>query len=246
VIAAATVSHYDAHLEETYVWMCGGFQSAVRAGAEELAAWGIPGKAHDLVLDLGCGFGKHTIPLLAAGARVHAIDASRAMLEILRSKLPPLSDVRILRGEVLDVLDRASTRPDAILCLGDTLTHLPTPAAVERLLRTCATRLAPGGRLALSFRDYTEWRTGDSRRIDLRSDRQRRVHCTVTVLDHVVTVEDTVSEHGTRGPSVRSHVYQKLRLAPERVAELLQQCGAQVERLPDRAGMTRLLAHASA
>lgn len=221
----AAISHYDDHLGDTYVWMCGGLEAAIRAGREELAAWGIPGRRGERVIDLGCGFGKHTIPLLEAGARVEAIDASRRMLEVLRANLPPLGSVRTRCGDIVLQLARSLLRPDAIVCLGDTLTHLPGPVAVQELLQSCARRLAPGGRLALAFRDYSAWSLGETRRFEVRADRHRRVECAVTVLQDAVEVEDSVREQVCGGWTNRAHRYRKLRLAPGTVDAHLRALG---------------------
>lgn len=242
VRSGGSTSHYDEHLGETYVWMCGGIDAAIRAGREEIACYGIPAGPGDLVIDLGCGFGKHTIPLAAAGARVHAMDSSRAMLELLRTNLPPLANVRIRCGDIVEEVGRSLLRPDAIACLGDTLTHLAGPGAVERLLYACARLLVPGGRLALAFRDYSTWAPGETRSFEVRSGPDLRVDCAVTVLRDHVTVEDTICEQAGETWLTRSHRYRKLRLAPAAIEQYLGRVGLLVERLPQDAGMVRILA----
>ncbi len=62
--------------------------------------------------------------------------------------------------------------------MGDTLTHLPTTAAVDELLHLAATNLAPGGSLALTFRDYVGNELEDAQRfIPVRSDSERELMC---------------------------------------------------------------------
>lgn len=240
----ASIAHYDEHLGDIYVWMCGGMEAALRAGREEIAGWGVPARTGERVLDLGCGFGKHTIPLLEAGARVLAIDASHAMLRLLRASVPPQADVRTRCADIVVHLARTLLRPDAILCVGDTLTHLPGPVAVEELLRSCARLLAPHGRLALSFRDYSQWSSGETQRFEVRAEQHRRVDCTVTVLDEHVAVEDCVRDRLCAGWVARRHRYFKLRLDPLHVEEILRDAGLRVQRLADEGGMTRILATA--
>lgn len=242
--AGASIAHYDEHLRETYVWMCGDMDAALRSGREELTAWGLPARRGEQVLDLGCGFGRHAIPLLEAGARVHAVDASHRMLELLRANLPPHASVRTRCGDIVAHVAQTLLRPDAILCLGDTLTHLPAAGAVQKLLHACARRLAPQGRLALSFRDYSCWAPGETRRFEVRADAQRRVECIVTAAPEHVEVEDAVRERVCVGWLTRSHRYRKLRLAPPQVDAWLREAGLQVERLADHAGMIRFLARA--
>lgn len=56
---------------------------------------------------------------------------------------------------------------DAIVCMGDTLTHLPARDDVSRLLSEAYGALRPGGRLVLAFRDLTEELTGTDRSVRL-------------------------------------------------------------------------------
>jgi len=240
--AVASIEHYDEHLGETYAWMCGGFDAAVATGGQELLSWGIPAQRGDLIMDIGCGFGKHVFPLLALGARVHAIDSSRVMLHMLKERLPPFADVRIECGDIVALLESSQVKPDAIICLGDTLTHLPGTEDVARLLRACAGRLVPQGRLAIGFRDYSQWGEGETRVIEVRSEAARRVDCTLTAFEGHMVVEDTIAEQSLGEWKTRSHPYRKLRLRPDTVTDLLVAAGAGVRRLPDHAGMVRILA----
>jgi cyclopropane fatty-acyl-phospholipid synthase-like methyltransferase len=62
--------HYDQHLAPIYVWMAGGCDAALQAGAMELEALGLPLARGDFVLDLGTGFGMHAIPLARGMVRL--------------------------------------------------------------------------------------------------------------------------------------------------------------------------------
>src|SRR5215471_12013718 len=54
---------------------------------EERRVWDLVGEAKGLAIaDIGCGTGRHSLRLAAAGARVHAVDFSQAMLDRARAK----------------------------------------------------------------------------------------------------------------------------------------------------------------
>jgi malonyl-CoA O-methyltransferase len=97
------------------------------------------------VLDLGCGTGRHALPLAEAGALVTAVDFSPGMLA--RARARPGSDR--VRFVVAD-LRRPLPFPDAAFDLvvsGLVLEHLPDlPAFFAEARRT----LRPGGRAVVS------------------------------------------------------------------------------------------------
>lgn len=237
-----TIAHYDSHLRETYVWMCGGMEPALQAGRAEILAWSVPHHPQELVLDLGCGFGKHTLPLLEAGARVHAVDSSQAMLDLLTAYSGAHPALSVECGDLLTALDAFRDQASAILCLGDTLTHLPDAHAVGHVLQGCYDALAAQGMLALSFRDYCGPQAGERKEIPVRADLRRRVDCRLEFEDEHVVVTDVICEHESGEWVTRPHAYRKLRLAPKLVEAMLADAGFHPERLPDAAGMVRIAA----
>ena len=56
-------------------------------------------RAHDDVVEIGCGLGRLTRPLAARAARVRALDVSPAMLERARGLNPSLDNVEWLAGD---------------------------------------------------------------------------------------------------------------------------------------------------
>ncbi len=104
------------------------------------------GHAQDLdVLDLGCGTGRHTAWLAAAGARVTAVDFSPEMLAIARRKTRG-ADVHFLPHDLHEPLPLASGGFDLVVS-GLVLEHRRDLAGffaeVHRVLR-------PGGRAVVS------------------------------------------------------------------------------------------------
>jgi 2-polyprenyl-3-methyl-5-hydroxy-6-metoxy-1,4-benzoquinol methylase len=67
------------------------------------------------VADVGCGTGRHSIRLAAAGARVTALDFSEGMLERARAK-PGAGAVRFIRHDLTQTFPLGSGSFDRILC----------------------------------------------------------------------------------------------------------------------------------
>jgi SAM-dependent methyltransferase len=91
-----------------------------------------------LVVELGCGSGRLTRHLVAAGHRVIAADASSAMLDLARAHVPNAEDIRVL---VLP--DDPIPAADAIVSVGHVLSYLPDEAAIERGLTAICRALRP-------------------------------------------------------------------------------------------------------
>ncbi len=214
------VDHYDRLLAPRYTWMLGGDHAAVVARQrDQLTGAGLlPGAGP--ALDLGAGPGYASVALAELGyGPVVAVDASPAMVaDLVASTGPPVTPVC---ASIADLPKLAADHgPFAVIvCLGDTVPHLPSRAAVSQFLADCAAALAPGGRLVLTFRDLAADPIGAHRSLLVRSDPEAILTC---VLDHVDA--DTVRVHDllhTRGPdgawSLASSSYPKLRLSPTAV-----------------------------
>src|SRR5262245_17195616 len=80
------------------------------------------------VLDLGCGTGRHALRLAAAGASVHALDFSPAMLERARQKAGP-AKITFLLHDLAAPLPFAAESFDRVVC-GLVVDHI---ADLERL-----------------------------------------------------------------------------------------------------------------
>ena len=139
--------HYEDLLAPIYVWMAGGLESALKAGTTDIASL-VPGQG--VAVDLGAGFGMHAIPLAEGGYEVVAIDTSKVLLDILRSHGSGRR-IRAVEANLTDFRRYLDGPADLIVCLGDTLTHLPDAAQVTRLFHDISASLVPGGRLVLTF-----------------------------------------------------------------------------------------------
>lgn len=134
-----TQAYFDAVAEEWARMRTGFFPEAVRERA--IDAVGIaPGMR---ALDVGAGAGFVARALVAAGARVAAVDASPKMVEVLRRAG---LDARAGDAEALPYPDASFERAFANMCLH----HVARPpVAIAEMARV----LVPGGRLAITDLD---------------------------------------------------------------------------------------------
>jgi SAM-dependent methyltransferase len=103
-----------------------------------------PGSA---ILDLGCGFGRHAVPLARRGYRLTGVDLSETMLAEARG-LAQRAGVDV-DWQRRDMRDLAGLGPfDACLCLYTVLGYFDD-AENERVVRGVHAVLRPGGRLLL-------------------------------------------------------------------------------------------------
>jgi 2-polyprenyl-3-methyl-5-hydroxy-6-metoxy-1,4-benzoquinol methylase len=237
-----SAAHYAAHLGPIYSWMLGDIDAAFARSAAEIDDLELPDANHGAAADLGAGLGLHALPLARRGFHVTAIDSCQVLLDELRSRSGTLT-VTAVNADLVDFRAVMQEQARVVLCMGDTLTHLPTLGSVESLLRSVAAGLAPGGVFASTFRDYAS-RTlkGDERFILVRADADRILTCFLEYAEHEVTVHDLLNEREQDQWRQKISSYSKLRLAPEWVESKLTDLGLKVRRDTSANGMVRIVA----
>jgi SAM-dependent methyltransferase len=233
--------HYERHLSPVYTWMVGGVEAALAAASAEIESLGLKLPAGALAVDLGAGFGMHAIPLARAGARVIAIDSSAQLLAELDRHAAGLG-IQTVRDDLLSLRAHVKEKAAAILCMGDTLTHLPEHTNVDYLIQEVADLLAPDGRFVLSFRDYTVPLVDEQRFIPVRSDERRILTCFLDYDEDVVSVYDILYERAGDAWETRVSSYRKLRLSPDHVIGSLESLGFKARRDNGPRGMVRIVA----
>jgi SAM-dependent methyltransferase len=234
--------HYAELLAPVYSWMVGGAEAAFAVGKAELDTL-LPGAG--FAVDLGAGFGMHTIPLARAGWRVLAIDSSSHLLSELEASAVGLP----VKAHCDDLLSFAKhllpgERAELVICMGDTLTHLTGLESITDLSRSVASCLARGGRFIATFRDYTRLPTGTARFIPVRSDPHRVLMCFLEESGDHVQVHDVLHERATGSWTTKVSSYQKLRLKPDAAAEIFAAAGLRSRLEAGPRGMVRLVADA--
>jgi 2-polyprenyl-3-methyl-5-hydroxy-6-metoxy-1,4-benzoquinol methylase len=173
--------------------MMGGAERCLSSARELLDFAPLP-TSGGMALDLGCGAGFHARALAERGMSVVAVDSSTDLLAELRDVCAGL-DVEAISGDLTDLEALERRGPfSAILCVGDTLTHLETHDAVNRLVDAAARRLAPDGVLVFEFREQPQTMSANDSVFTVRSDRDRIMQCVLHFEPDRVWVTDVVHE----------------------------------------------------
>ena len=168
----------------------------------------------------------HSIPLARRGYRLFSLDTSKQFLGELDAVAGDLP-IQTIHADLTEfpVHLQAATVP-LIVCMGDTLTHLPSIEAVNLLFRDAAQNLTHDGFLIVSFRDYaTTELTGSDRFIPVRSDDQRIHTCFLDYRMDTVLVHDIVHSWIDSSWQTAVSAYPKLRLHPEQLIATAESCG---------------------
>ena len=127
------LDHYENLLGPVYSWMVGDIEAATVRADAELDGMGLPSRADGFAVDLGAGFGMHSLPLARRGYQVMAVDSYEPLLNELEARAGSLA-IRTVNADLLEFSAHVAQPATVILCMGDTLTHLPDAASVKGLV----------------------------------------------------------------------------------------------------------------
>ncbi|OUD04137.1 class I SAM-dependent methyltransferase [Streptomyces swartbergensis] len=236
--------HYDHLLAEHYTWMLGGdIETAAAAQAELLRGLGLTPRPEEkaAAVDLGCGPGPQTLALTRLGfTSVTAVDTSAVLLGELMEhagRSGAAQAVRPVQGDIRGILPRLTAPGSvaAVVCMGDTLPHLPGRADVQELIADVAKALRPGGSFVATYRDLTRELHGPDRFIPVRSTADRILTCFLDYLDEdTVMVHDLLHTRHDDAWHLQTGSYPKLRLTPQWLTAQCHAAGLDVRR--DEAG----------
>jgi SAM-dependent methyltransferase len=223
--------HYADLLAEQYTWMLGGDMNPVADGqAELLRNLGLrPGP---LAVDLGAGSGAQSLALQRLGfGSVLAVDTSKALLDELLAYAGPGSPIRTVHADIRTALPEV-TEPgtvNTIVCMGDTLPHLPQLSDVVALLENIADALVDGGELVITYRDLTVELEGTARFLPVRTTEDRILTCFLEyVSEETVMVHDLLHVREDGEWSLRTGSYPKLRIGGGWLADQCRTAGLTV------------------
>lgn len=236
---SAVTDHYKHLLAAHYTWMFGtSFDEKVAEQKNLLAPLLqplVPTHAAALAVDLGCGPGFQSIALAQLGfSPVLAIDTSAELLTELRTHSAALQ-IQPLHADLRSLAEHVPAgRAAAIVCMGDTITHLPAKSDVTALFRDIFTALAPGGVFVLTWRDLTPELHGADRFLPVRSDDTTIMTCFREYsTPEQVLVHDLIYTRAAAGPAsawtLNKSSYPKLRLSAAWLAEQLAAAGFAIE-----------------
>src|ERR1035437_8177790 len=114
----SVTEHYESHLAPIYVWMAGGMDTAITRGRAEVDAVCPRPLKSQWAVDLGAGFGMHTIPLVDIGYSVLAIDSSGTLLDVMKSHLGA-RPIKTVRDDLLSFKKHLNAPAALFVCMGD-------------------------------------------------------------------------------------------------------------------------------
>lgn len=217
--------HYQNLLAAHYTWMSGGFEQKLAENRQFFVSLPIAAKPPRKALDLGCGSGFQTLALAALEFEVIAIDSSPQLIDELRARTASLNVVPIV-GDLRDSRLFAKQGPyDVVVCMGDTIVHLPAFDDVTTCLKNAHQNMHSGGTLVLSFRDLSSELQGIDRAIPVKLDDDKLMSTFLEYEPDHVVVNDMIFVRSSGNWAMHKSSYRKLRLATDRVVKLLDQIG---------------------
>lgn len=214
--------HYERLLARHYSWMVGcEFGAKVAEQMALLKELGVEGQGP--AFDLGSGPGYQAVALAQLGfAPVTALDSSRVLLDELATRTGhlPITPVHADIGALKAFAPPGSL--SAIVCMGDTLTHLKSRSDVARLFADAHLLLKPGGYLALTFRDLSIVRDGLDRFLPIRADLDRIMTCVLEFEPETVVINDLIYERKGESWALSKSSYRKIRLGVTHVLDDLK------------------------
>ncbi|MFZ3102631.1 MAG: class I SAM-dependent methyltransferase [Desulfitobacteriaceae bacterium] len=87
------------------------------------------------ILDVGCGTGSYVLEIASWGIQADGVDLSRAMIDIAKQKArEKASTARFYVGDMQDLNTSVEASYDGIICLGNTIAHLPSELVLCKVL----------------------------------------------------------------------------------------------------------------
>ena len=201
--------------------MVGNFSEKQQAQEDFFIRNGINPKGNKIAIDIGAGNGLQSISLAKLGFEVIAVDFNRQLLDELISHKKDLH-IKTVCDDASNFLLNFNGHADAIVCMGDTITHLETIDHLEQLLANISQHLAPDGTTVISFRELITELNGPERFIPVRSDETRILTCFLEYFPNHVMVHDILHEWQSGTWIQKVSCYPKLRLSEGYIIEALE------------------------
>jgi SAM-dependent methyltransferase len=240
----AAQTHYDAFLAGRYTWIHGAREDQIRKNQDFFSFHSLTPGDKCRVIDLGAGSGFQSVPLALLGYSVIAVDFCQLLLDELLTYAGALQ-IETIRCDILQYSSWAGRRPELIVCMGDTLTHLPSLAKADDLISHCFSELIPEGRLVLTLRDYSRDPDGAVVVIPVLRDNDRIFLCRLEYHTSTLTVTDILYSR-ERGVWERTAgKYEKIRIGPDTLTRLLTRAGFGIDYSAVNDGMITVIARKS-
>jgi SAM-dependent methyltransferase len=213
---STVTDHYQNLLARHYTWMMGvSFEEKVaeqKALLEQVLTDSNALAPHGTALDLGSGPGFQAIALAELGfSPVIAVDLSSDLLQELeahRGSFP----IETIEADLTSLSGlRTGDGVTVALCMGDTLTHLPSKGDAANFFAAVFHKLAPGATFVMTYRDLTGELSGVDRFLPVRSDDRKIMTCFLEYEDaDSVVVNDLVYTRSETSWTLEKSSYRKL------------------------------------
>jgi SAM-dependent methyltransferase len=238
--------HYQSLLSQHYTWTFGEKRYSQN---QKLLNRFITKKSR--IIDLGCGSGFQSIPLIDGGHQVYCIDSCTALLGELKDER---SEANIIEGDLL-LFDQFVQDPvNVIICMGDTLTHLSSLQEIKDLFTRVYHQLNDnGGIFIVQYRDLSKPLVDSDRFIPVRSDERTVFTCFLEWEDGGKVEEDgsgcKIKVHdlvhvkkGIGAWELMTSWYRKLGLTPDSCTRIGTDIGFQLQESTfDESGMVLIV-----
>jgi SAM-dependent methyltransferase len=230
-------NHYDEFLGPVYSWILGDFESAYKKNIALFASLNLQAAPGDVAIDLGAGPGCQSIPLAELGFEVVAVDFCQDLLDEIAQHAGHES-IRTVCADIVEFAEKLERGARLIVCMGDTLVHLPGTGEVSKLLSAVSAALAPSGTFIYSIRDYSGPEPqGRDRFIPIRASEEQIFTCFLDYGKESVHVHDILHKKVNGVWTMRVSDYFKLRLSVAEVNDELRRNGLEILSEENRDGM---------
>lgn len=239
---ATVKDHYDSFLGSVYSWILGDFDNARRKSEAFFSELSLAPGNDSVAVDLGCGPGCQSLPLAGLGYKVLAIDFCQPLLDELCERAGDLP-IEPVCDDLRNFAKHLPGPADLIVCMGDTLVHLPDTNSVRIVIDDVCNALKPGGRFVYAIRDYVSFVPEATQRfIPIRADDQQIFTCFLDYRDDVVHVHDLLYSRIDGAWQMTISDYLKLRLDTSKINGQLADHGLHIEALQEQDGMIFVVA----
>jgi len=105
------------------------------------------------ILDVACGSGTYSLELDEEGKKVTSIDLDEKMVELLRNKKTPSSNVSEMVMDMTKIKE-LNAEFDGIFCIGNSLVHLPDKKVIDDFVNDCYDVLSENGKMIVQIINY--------------------------------------------------------------------------------------------
>lgn len=233
-----TKNHYENHLSNYYSWIYGGNEENIQKNRQFFEFYKIKPFSSKVAIDLGAGSGFQSIPLSQIGFRVTAVDFCKKLLNEIDKKE---FNIEIIEDDILKYQNYSNRNPELIICMGDTITHLPDLDSVIGLIDNSYKELISKGKIILTFRDLTFELKESERFIPVKNDSDKIFTCFLEYHSDYLDVYDIVNEYKNDKWIQKVSTYKKIIISEEEIKTIFHDLGFKIYFYNKEKGMITII-----